>query len=396
MKKLFLVYFLLVSVCFSQGQNNAAQSDSVKITYIANMGFLLESSGKKILIDALFPSGWGYFMEPSPQIRSQIINGDPPFENANLLMITHSDGDHFDSSLTNDYLARNSSRYFLCTSEINGIMTSQQDYHGYESQITVVTPSFFSSIDTNVNNLQIKVLRLRHEGSIGSDQNVGYLIDFNGITVFHSGDNNGYLDASQATSGIMEYSRLGVDTMKIDIAILNFGMLVETTAPGIEIIRNYIKPKHIILGHLTIHDLQGERGRIQNVVRRNQLWLPDVTILENSLESKTYYSSTEPSGVRDENSMPAGIQLYQNYPNPFNPLTILSYSLSTPSHVRLSIHNLLGQEIKILKNNFQNAGEYSVVWNATDDTGKPVSSGIYLYRLETDEKTYQKKMALIR
>ena len=134
MKKIFLnvsaVHFLLIgvfSVCVSHGQPDTTQSDSIKITYIANEGFLLESSGKKVLIDALFTTGGQYYMEPPPQVRSQIINGDSLFEGADVLLVTHSDGDHFNASFANEYLAGNSSRYLFCTNEILNNMRTQQD-----------------------------------------------------------------------------------------------------------------------------------------------------------------------------------------------------------------------------------------------------------------------------
>jgi Tol biopolymer transport system component len=88
--------------------------------------------------------------------------------------------------------------------------------------------------------------------------------------------------------------------------------------------------------------------------------------------------------------------LEQNFPNPFNPATEIRYSLRKPSFVILIIYNLQGQEIKTLQNSFQNAGQYSTFWNGTDDKDNPVSSGIYFYRLQTDESNLQKKMILIR
>jgi uncharacterized repeat protein (TIGR03803 family) len=94
--------------------------------------------------------------------------------------------------------------------------------------------------------------------------------------------------------------------------------------------------------------------------------------------------------------LPSTIRLNQNYPNPFNPSTVISYRLSAFSDVKLMIYNVLGQKIKTLVNSFQTAGEYSLVWDATDEKNNPVSSGIYFYRLQTEELTLQKKMLLLR
>jgi uncharacterized repeat protein (TIGR03803 family) len=91
-----------------------------------------------------------------------------------------------------------------------------------------------------------------------------------------------------------------------------------------------------------------------------------------------------------------GFQLSQNYPNPFNPSTVISYQLPAFSNVKLSIYNMLGQKIKTLVNGFQNAGEHSLVWDATDEKNNPVSSGMYFYSLVTNEMSLQKKMVLVR
>jgi uncharacterized protein (TIGR02145 family) len=105
------------------------------------------------------------------------------------------------------------------------------------------------------------------------------------------------------------------------------------------------------------------------------------------------------TGVDDSKNrkqIPEEMTLHQNYPNPFNPTTVISYQLPVSSNVKLSIFNALGQKIKTLVNVFQNAGEHSLVWDATDDRSNSVSSGVYFYSLQTDEMTLQKKMMLVR
>ena len=103
------------------------------------------------------------------------------------------------------------------------------------------------------------------------------------------------------------------------------------------------------------------------------------------------------TGVNNKNKvLPGGFNLYQNYPNPFNPATNIQYSLNQSSKVRLTVYNQLGQKIKTLVDSFQNAGEHSTVWNGTDDSNKLAGSGVYFYKIETNNTTIQKKMILIR
>ena len=89
-------------------------------------------------------------------------------------------------------------------------------------------------------------------------------------------------------------------------------------------------------------------------------------------------------------------KLIKNYPNPFNPVTTLRYDLPENSHVNITIYDMLGRQVKNLINQTQDAGYKSVRWNATDDYGKPVSAGIYLYQIQAGEFVQTKKMMLLK
>ena len=88
------------------------------------------------------------------------------------------------------------------------------------------------------------------------------------------------------------------------------------------------------------------------------------------------------TGVTEGGSSPREFSLMQNYPNPFNPTTVISYAIPAPSVVRLRIFNLLGQEVATLVDGQQNAGAHNVTWNGNAGRGYPVSTGVYLYKLE--------------
>ncbi|MCK4694343.1 MAG: T9SS type A sorting domain-containing protein, partial [Candidatus Cloacimonetes bacterium] len=81
-----------------------------------------------------------------------------------------------------------------------------------------------------------------------------------------------------------------------------------------------------------------------------------------------------------------GLIFKQNYPNPFNPETTINYQLPKNSEVELIICNIKGQRVKVLVNDFQDTGEHSIIWNGVDESGKPVSSGIYFYKLNVNGK----------
>lgn len=100
--------------------------------------------------------------------------------------------------------------------------------------------------------------------------------------------------------------------------------------------------------------------------------------------------------VSREGVRPDGFALHQNYPNPFNPETTIEFDLGEPSYARLVVFNVMGQKVKILSDRELPAGNHSVTWDGTDQMNQTVSSGVYLYRLETDLQTQSRKMMLLK
>jgi hypothetical protein len=96
------------------------------------------------------------------------------------------------------------------------------------------------------------------------------------------------------------------------------------------------------------------------------------------------------------NLFPKEYRLYDNYPNPFNPETTIEYTLAKSGNVSLIVYNLMGQKVFTLQEGFQRIGKYSVKWNGLDNSGKPVTSGIYVYQLEAGGIIKSAKMILLK
>jgi hypothetical protein len=88
--------------------------------------------------------------------------------------------------------------------------------------------------------------------------------------------------------------------------------------------------------------------------------------------------------------------LYPNFPNPFNPETTLRFSLPKAETVSLEIFNLKGQKVRSYSNMQLSSGDHSIVWNATDDKGNSLPSGIYMYRLNAGNYSRSRKMILMK
>ena len=108
------------------------------------------------------------------------------------------------------------------------------------------------------------------------------------------------------------------------------------------------------------------------------------------------YIGLDLSQIENEAAIPSGYSLHQNYPNPFNPTTTLRYDLPEDRLVNITIYDMLGRAVKILINQPQDAGYRSIIWDATNNYGKPVSAGIYLYQIQTGEYMQTRKMVLLK
>ncbi len=101
--------------------------------------------------------------------------------------------------------------------------------------------------------------------------------------------------------------------------------------------------------------------------------------------------TTTTSTSAEHEELPMELTLHQNYPNPFNPTTQIRYGLPEQSEVRLTVYNMLGQKVAILVNSQQNAGWHEITFDASH-----LSSGMYIYRLATNQSVKTNKMLLMK
>ena len=99
---------------------------------------------------------------------------------------------------------------------------------------------------------------------------------------------------------------------------------------------------------------------------------------------------------KESNLIVLRYQLSQNYPNPFNPLTKIGYHLPRNNLVNITVYDMLGNVVNHLVNEAQTSGYKSVIWNATNNLGQPVSAGVYLYNIEAGDFRKTKKMILLK
>lgn len=115
-----------------------------------------------------------------------------------------------------------------------------------------------------------------------------------------------------------------------------------------------------------------------------------------SLKRQGSFASTGYVPISDPVVPAYANELAQNYPNPFNPSTTIAFQTAKDGLAKLSVYNVKGQLVRVLKEENLRSGNHSVVWDGTDEAGKEVSSGLYFYRLDTRDETITRRMLLVK
>ncbi|MDP6143948.1 MAG: agmatine deiminase family protein, partial [Candidatus Marinimicrobia bacterium] len=127
------------------------------------------------------------------------------------------------------------------------------------------------------------------------------------------------------------------------------------------------------------------------------LFTPEVNISGGGIHCITNDQPQQTAvSIEDKTPIPMEVTLHPAYPNPFNPSTTLRYDLPEKTTVNIIIYDMLGRQVKTVVNTTQEAGFKSVIWDATNSQGKPVSAGVYFYQIQVGEFVQTRKMVLLK
>lgn len=208
------------------------------------------------------------------------------------------------------------------------------------------------------------------------NSSVGFVIsipvsDGDTIKLYHPGDTGKITEMADLANQNITYAFLPMDG--------TYTMTPEVAAQAAAL----INAKYDI----PIHTMPGTPGYSDAIVAR--FTSPNKMVLK---PGNTIALSNTTTSIQEGKIIKADSHgLSQNYPNPFNPETIISYQLSEPGLVDLSIYDLLGRKVASLINKYQTTGSYQTVFNAGN-----IPSGVYIYKLETNTFTLSKKMILAK
>lgn len=232
----------------------AAQAASVRVTYLANEGVLIEGGGTKILIDALFRDSLGYYVRHSPAVQERMETGKPPFDSVTLALATHFHLDHWDAGAISRFLRLNPMAQFASTPSATAMMPSAQ-----RSRVRALSGGERFEAGAAV----VEVVALEH----GRTQNNGYRITLTGLSLVHLGD----ADVNDTNFRALLASGAA------DVALVPWWWLTDPKA--LAFLKQW-KPKHLVAFHIGSEDLP-------SVSRMQAAW-PGVWAATKQGEQRSY------------------------------------------------------------------------------------------------------------
>ncbi|MFA9390897.1 MAG: MBL fold metallo-hydrolase [Prolixibacteraceae bacterium] len=211
---LLIVLLVVGTGIFSRAADNK-NIKTARVTYIANSGFIVNVGTDNIMFDGLFQNGMNRYLEPDEQTVNKIKNALHPYDEIDVVFISNFQADHFDPYLATQFMLHNKEVKLVCPQQvISKMMIFTADYQKIKGRIIEATPVVNQYDRLIVNGFEIVACNVKHEKAENDHiENMGYLVNMNGVKVFHSGDSN--------PETLDDIRGLNLSEMAIDIAFLN-------------------------------------------------------------------------------------------------------------------------------------------------------------------------------
>lgn len=273
-----LLLSLLVSL--TAPVSGSSGVDSVRITYVGNEGFLIESGGKKVLIDALYRAGVSGYVVHTPDVRKLLERALPPFDNLDLILATHFHADHFDPDAVGIHLLSDRNAFFLTTNQAAGQMESYQGYRNIQARVKGILPEEGQEEVLDYGGMQVHVFNLHH-GRGRPVENLGFLIVIGDRTFLHVGD------TEVSTTQLASY---GLQARDIDFLFVPYWFLLDNSE-DVNIVST-IGPHTVIPMHLPPKDdprsFMADTGGFEGTVARIASNYPNAVVFEEPMTTKTF------------------------------------------------------------------------------------------------------------
>lgn len=211
----------------------------LRVTYVANEGFLIGSGERRVLVDALFREGVAGYQVSTSGTRDLMERGVPPFESVDLVLATHHHADHFDPLAVGRHLTRNPRALFVSTRQaVDQLRANYDRYDRIADRVRAVVPGEGERQRVSHAGIEVDVLFLHH-GRNRPIENLGFLIRIGGRTLLHVGDAMATLD---------DFSVYELPAAGVDVAFLPYWYLLDED--GRRAVREGISPGRIVVMHV--------------------------------------------------------------------------------------------------------------------------------------------------
>jgi len=265
----------------------APDPPSTKVTYIANEGFLIEAGSKKILIDAIFNDETiNYAHVPDAETLERLEKAEPPFDDVDVILVTHKHRDHFAAEPVLRHLASNPTGVLIAPPQaVELLAANNTELERFGDRIKEVKLDLHRSTELTVHGIRIEAHRLRHSAYMVKDEKTGesynrhegienivYLIEIGGAKFFHVGDAVLSQDAEYFTEE-------NLTKQNVTIAFLEFFDWSEETK---EILQDWMSPDHVVFMHLP-----PQKEQIEKLTRRLTEIYPNAFLFREPLETRS-------------------------------------------------------------------------------------------------------------
>jgi L-ascorbate metabolism protein UlaG (beta-lactamase superfamily) len=222
------------------------RQDSVEVPidllFVANEGVLLTTRTKQVMIDALYDEPNPAYAAPPAEMLQAMQTGAAPFDNVDIVLLTHNHPDHYSPRLVAQFLSHSSETVFVAPVDaVEALEEVAADWPQIRERVVSLELEVGTAFDTVIDGISVAAHRTLHSGNRETPQNVMYLVELDGRTIFHEGDSDGSVDTFVA---------LGLGDKRIDLALVHFWFPLEPN--GEAIILGVLKPDHVGLFHLPL------------------------------------------------------------------------------------------------------------------------------------------------
>ncbi len=228
-------YFSLIIPLLIFSSADAQQQDSVRVTFIANSGYFIETGNKNILIDAVFSECVGNYSCPDSLVIENMIHGKHPFEKVDFVLITHNHPDHVNDSLIVEMLRKRNDFNLIVPQQVYSSIKSRSDLSAFENRIHTIVLDTAETTNITIQGIHFKIARSKH-GDTYDIENLCYIINDNGFRILHTGDS-----WPESIAGI---DKVYFDNLDLAIIPISFGIDRFATHDSV------LNPRHTIISHI--------------------------------------------------------------------------------------------------------------------------------------------------